>query len=188
MFGQRPELRKSERPKGHAAKITALFLLQYRLYSGDHEGLVFVWDVSDGRGGRSGKRKKKSRVELAAEDRAALLEGGEAAGDLGGGVFRPPEGALTSAQCVVDVLDDHNGAVTAIMGDDEKLVTGSADLTVKVWDNALPADAGGPGGGNPTFALLFTLKGHAKSITALQLGDFTFASGDASGQVISTDE
>lgn len=48
----------------------------------------------------------------------------------------------------------------------------------KVWDNEV-----GPNGEAPTFALLFSLRGHARSITALQIGDFTFASGDASGQV-----
>lgn len=39
---------------------------------------------------------------------------------------------MPSAQCVVDVLDDHDGAVTAIAGDEEKLVSGSSDLSVKV--------------------------------------------------------
>jgi hypothetical protein len=34
------------------------------------------------------------------------------------------------------VLDDHDGAVTAIAADDAKLVTGSADLTVKVRRNS----------------------------------------------------
>jgi hypothetical protein len=48
----------------------------------------------------------------------------------------------------------------------------------QVWDNEV-----GPNGEEPTFALLFSLRGHSRSITALQIGDFTFASGDASGQV-----
>jgi hypothetical protein len=41
----------------------------------------------------------------------------------------------------------------------------------------------GPKGEDPTFALLFNLRGHTLSVTALQIGDFTFASGDAGGQV-----
>jgi hypothetical protein len=38
----------------------------------------------------------------------------------------------------VDVLDDHDGAVTAMAGDEEKLVTGSSDLTVKVKNKLFP--------------------------------------------------
>ena len=178
LFGQSEDMRKGERPTGHAAKITAVFLLQYRLFTGDHDGLVFVWDVSDGRGGKSGKKKKKSRKEEAAEAREMARDGLAGSAAEVTEVFRPPEGGLTSAQCVVDVLDDHDGAVTVIAGDAEKLVTGSADLTIKIWDAAMRED-----GGEATFALLFTLRGHAKSVTALQLSDFTFASGDASGQV-----
>lgn len=49
-----------------------------------------------------------------------------------GSIEQPPAGAVPSAQCVVDVLDDHDGAVTAIAGDEEKLVSGSSDLSVKV--------------------------------------------------------
>jgi len=43
---------------------------RYRLYTGDHDGLIFVWNVSDGRGGLSGKKKKKTKKELAAIARA----------------------------------------------------------------------------------------------------------------------
>jgi hypothetical protein len=43
---------------------------RYRLFTGDHDGLIFVWNVSDGRGGLSGKKKKKTKKELAAIARA----------------------------------------------------------------------------------------------------------------------
>jgi len=47
-------------------------------------------------------------------------------------ITQPPAGAVPSAQCVVDVLDEHDSAITAIAGDEEKLVSGSSDLSVKV--------------------------------------------------------
>ena len=64
-FGQRMELRKGLRPTGHAAKITALFFLHDHLYTGDHDGMIIVWHISDGRYGLSNKRKKPSKKDAA---------------------------------------------------------------------------------------------------------------------------
>ena len=103
--------RKGERPRGHAAKITALVLAGYRLYTGDKDGMMIVWELSDGRGGRSAKKKKKTKKEEAAENRER-----EKAGltDLGDGIFVPPPGFIPSGECVLDVLDDHDAAITAL--------------------------------------------------------------------------
>lgn len=49
----------------------------------------------------------------------------------GGGVFKAPRGAVPSSECVVEVLDDHDAAVTALAADDLKLVSASADLSIK---------------------------------------------------------
>ena len=159
LFGEREDARRpgGERPKGHAAKITALFLLRYRVYSGDHTGLIFVWDVMDGRN-RKEKRKSKKK------DRDKP--------DTGVSSFVPPVWAKDSGDCIVDVLDEHDAAVTALAADDEKLITGSADCTIRIWD-AL----------DDSFECLFTLKGHTRSVTTLQIVDFTFVSGDVNGHV-----
>ena len=54
----------------------ASFHPRYRLFTGDHDGLIFVWNVSDGRGGVSGKKKKKTKKELAAIARENGLDAG----------------------------------------------------------------------------------------------------------------
>jgi hypothetical protein len=85
---------------GHAAKITALYFLHYHLYTGDHDGTVIVWSVSDGRGGLSGKRKRATKKEAAAAKRAG---GGGEEGLKDS--LRPPRGFVPSGECVLEVLD-----------------------------------------------------------------------------------
>lgn len=111
---------------GHKDQVCAIRYLNNRLVSGSVDGTVREWDVSAGHQARV-LRGHGEAVTVVHCDETNMYSG-----SLGGVVKVWDVG---SGQCKRTIRGAHLGTISSMVSQGRRLVTGSYDQTIKIWDS-----------------------------------------------------
>ncbi|KAI0638999.1 WD40 repeat-like protein [Trametes polyzona] len=122
------------RLRGHRGTIKCIQVEDNICLTGSEDGTVRVWDlrrVDEDEEWEAGEMLSLS--EIAEEDESTEGGEGKANGIRQGESSRPSSVAEREGACI-RVLEGHTKAVTAMYFEDECLVTGASDKTMRQWD------------------------------------------------------
>lgn len=142
--------------EGHTKIVTALCFFEERVYTGSADWTIRVWNVGENTG---------EKPEVVVE----FKEDGEYS-DYSDSDAEDPEPEQGKAICCL-TMAGHEGTITALAVDVFKVVSGSSDTKIRIWDK-------------DTGECLKVVHGHIKTVTAIHLLPTLFTTGGADGEVM----
>ncbi|KAJ6573994.1 WD40-repeat-containing domain protein [Mycena vulgaris] len=125
------------RLRGHTGTVKCMQVEDHVCLTGGADGNVRLWDLrrvdADQADGWGDEGELVTLSDVAEEEEGAAPDMGEAAPETNG-VRSGKERATERDDCCARVLEGHTKAVTALYFEDDCLVTGASDKTLRQWD------------------------------------------------------